>query len=574
MRRPWIAALIGYTAAALGMTWPLAADIGSRLPYDLGDPLLNCWILAWQIRQFTRLVQGDLSVLGQWWHGNIFHPAPYTLGLSEVMVVPALMGWPVLALTGNLILTYNLLFVATFALSGLFMFLLARELTGTATAAWVAGLLFAFAPYRFEHGSHLQALFACWMPLVLLQVERLARSGRWRHAWGAGMALAALNLSNGYYMFFFAPWVAIYGVVALWRHGLLRERRRWLQLALAAAVALVVTMPAMIPYIALRMAGQSGRTLDWIDRYSASPANWITATPWLRLWGGWLTFVPRTENHLFPGAMPIACLLAALVAWRGFTGLERRLLLFLGLACLAGVWWSLGTNVTIGSWSLPSLYLALYHLVPGFDALRVPSRIAVVVSLWTSVVAAIVITAALRWRWSGNRPAAAVVVALVSTAVLVDAAVVPMRMHDVLHAPHYRQQSPDIPAVPATDPLARLISRLPRTAVLVELPFGALPLEVRYMFASAGHWRRMVNGYSGEFPADYLRWKRDLERLPDGGADAVRALRESGATHVVIHGEHFGPERAEKLQRWLHGLGARPLGRVGEQVVLVLPGTD
>ena len=120
-------------------------------------------------------------MLGEWWHGNIFHPAPFALGYSETLVVPALMGWPVYAATGNIILTYNVLFVGAFVLSGLFAFLFVREITGHAKAAWLAGLLFAFAPTRFDHGSHLQAQFACWMPLVLWQVERLVTTGRWRH---------------------------------------------------------------------------------------------------------------------------------------------------------------------------------------------------------------------------------------------------------------------------------------------------------------------------------------------------------------------------------------------------------
>jgi hypothetical protein len=557
---------------ALAMTWPLGLDVGTRLPYDLGDPLLNCWILAWQIRQFTRLLHGDVAVLGEWWHGNIFSPASHTIGLSEGLVVPALLGWPVLGLTGNVILTYNLLFLGSLALSGLLMFLFVRELTEHVPAAWIAGLLFAFAPVRFDHGSHLQVQFACWMPLVLLQLERLARTGRTRNAVGAGLALGALNLSNGYYMFFFGPWVAAWSLFALWRHGHLRAVDRWRGLVVATATGLAVTLPAMTPYLALRAQVDIGRPREWVEQYSATAASWVTATPWLRLWG-WMDWSPRPENYLFPGAMPIVGVAVAILLWRRLPVPDRRVGAFALGAAIAGIWWSFGPTITLAGWALPGLYLPFFQWVPGFDSLRAPPRVAIIVALWTAVLGGLAVAGVWRHRWLHGRARSGqgIATGLLSALVLVDVTVVPMRMHDVLHAPHYRQQSADIPPDPTTAPVARMLARLPATAVLVELPFGALPLEVRYMYTSIGHWRRLVNGYSGAFPPDYLRWKRAFERLPDGGAEAEVALRECGATHVVLHGDAFGVERTGKLEGWLRGLGARPVGRSGDTVVYRLP---
>ena len=564
-------ALVGYVALAVVMTWPLCAHIGTQLPYDLGDPLLNCWILAWQIRQFTRLLQGDAGVLGEWWHGNIFSPAPYTLGLSEALVVPALMGWPVLALTGNVLLMYNLLFLGSMALSGLFMYLFVRELTDHPAAAWIAGLLFAFAPFRFYHGSHLQVQFACWMPLLLLQLERLARHGRSRHAVGAGLALGALNLSNGYYMFFFAPWAAAYGLFSLWRHGVLRAADRWRGLVVTAVIGTALTLPAMKPYLALRGRGGTSRTLEWVEQYSATVSSWVTATPWLRLWS-WLAGSARPESYLFPGGMPIALVVAAIAMWRT-AHVDRRLLAFALASAIAGVWWSFGPTVRLAGSVVPSLYLPFFRFVPGFDTLRAPSRVAIIVALWTAVIGGLVVAAAWRRRWGSSpaRPGQALATALLSTIVLVDATVVPMPMNEVLHAPHYRQQSPEIAPDPTVTPVARMLARLPAEAILVELPFGALPLEIRYMYTSIGHWRRLVNGYSGGFPPDYVRWKRAFEGLPDGGDEAEVALRECGATHVVLHGEAFGEYRMGKLEGWLRGLGARPVGRADDTVVYKLP---
>ena len=79
---------------------------------------------------------------------------------------------PVYALTGNIILCYNLLFLSTFVLSGLGMFLFVREVTGSARAGFVAGLIYAFAPFRVPQFAHLQVMSSQWMPFVLYGLRR------------------------------------------------------------------------------------------------------------------------------------------------------------------------------------------------------------------------------------------------------------------------------------------------------------------------------------------------------------------------------------------------------------------
>jgi hypothetical protein len=45
---------LGYAALAVALTWPLARGLARDLPGDLGDPLLNCWILAWDADHLLR----------------------------------------------------------------------------------------------------------------------------------------------------------------------------------------------------------------------------------------------------------------------------------------------------------------------------------------------------------------------------------------------------------------------------------------------------------------------------------------------------------------------------------------
>jgi hypothetical protein len=94
------------------------------------DPALNCWILGWDASHLTRFLGGNLYVLDGFWDANIFYPATGALAYSEMLLVQAVQALPVYVLTGNPVLCYNLLFLSTFVLSGLGMYLLVRDLTG------------------------------------------------------------------------------------------------------------------------------------------------------------------------------------------------------------------------------------------------------------------------------------------------------------------------------------------------------------------------------------------------------------------------------------------------------------
>src|SRR6185436_7119059 len=128
-----------YTLITLVLTWPLAKGLGRNVAWDLGESVLNMWILSWDCEQFRAILAGQFSHLRHFFDANIFHPAPLTLAYSEHLIPQAVQIFPVYALTGNPILCYNLLFLSTFVLSGLGMFLFARELTGSTVAAFVGG---------------------------------------------------------------------------------------------------------------------------------------------------------------------------------------------------------------------------------------------------------------------------------------------------------------------------------------------------------------------------------------------------------------------------------------------------
>ena len=330
-----------YTLAALVMTWPLATRFSSALPADLGDPLLNAWILTWGAEHISAIAGGDLGAFTRWWNANIFHPAPLALAYSEHLTPQVISGLPVWWMTGNVFALYNTAYLLSHVLSGLGMFLLVRELTGRPRAALVAGLFFAFVPYRIAQASHLQVLWSQWMPLTLFALRRhFERPSPWSLA-AAVAALVAQQLSCGYYLVYFTPFVALY---AAWE---LTVRRRWrdprLMAALAAAAAadLLLVWPFVAPYLQLRALEFGPRPLGEVAQFSADTLAYFAVHPDNRFWGPVLTSLARRENELFAGLLPIAMAAAGLVALG-----KRRAADTEGVALAAG-WrrWAFGLGV-------------------------------------------------------------------------------------------------------------------------------------------------------------------------------------------------------------------------------------
>lgn len=560
-----------YVALTAAFTWPVVNGITRDLPKDLGDPLLNCWILGWTATHILRALGGDASALTSLWHANIFHPEPYAIGYSELLVAQAVQILPVYALWPNLILCYNLLFLSTFALSGLGLFLLARAYVGDWRVAFLAGLLFAFTPYRINQGSHLQVMSSQWMPFALYGFHRFIATRRPLALAGGTTALIAQNLSCGYFLLYFSLFVPPFVLFEITRARRWRDWRVWLGLAAAAGVVAACTVPFMTPYLALRDLHGTRRQMGEIAFFSADAWTWLAADPQLTFWGPRLVLHGQPEGNLFPGLLPVLLAGVGLVfgarrAWRQVTPL-----LFAVAATLAAVYLSMGPEPSAGGTPIggPSLYNWLLAVVPGFDGLRVPARFAMVAVLFLSLAAAWGARDVLRARpaWSGP------VAFALATIWLAEAWCAPLPVNGLMNSDVPWVQAPTSRVSPGTRPpaLPRALDRLPDDAVLIELPFGVVAWELRYVYYSTLHWRRLVNGFSGYAPMSY---RERVELLRDPYADpegAWQALLGSGATHVVVHGQAYHTWQPPAPDDWLLHQGARLMQTIASDRLYEVP---
>jgi hypothetical protein len=514
----WLRAAVPalYLAVAVIGAYPFSLRPTRVLP-DSADGVVFAWGVSWISHQLghdpTRLLQA-----------NVFHPDTQALLYAEPLVAQGLLAWPVWALSGNDVLTYNLLLVATLAMSGWTMFLLAREVTGHSGAAFLAGLVFSFTTANYDSAARIQIVSSQWTPLALLFLVRALRNGRLRDGLGFGVAFALQGLACKYYELFFATLLALslpfFWMLLASRKG--GKRAVW-PLAAGAALAAALLLP-------IDLAQQ--RHLQRIDsvRVASQPATMASFGQALSgnwIYGG-LAGLPRIryDDRYFPGALTLV--LGAAGLWRCVPGAGRRKALstpeeqrrlVLPFLVLGGSALVLAFGDTLPG-GLPGPYRLLDAYVPGYPQTRVPSRFLMFARLTLALLVAVAVAGLARGSaWFRRWMTAALAVLLL-----------------------LEHLSVPLPAWPVSSG-----SRMPKVyqwlATLGDdggpiLEFPPHPPRLRrfesfWQHFSTRHWRSLINGFASYYPPHYEFVYNELLELPSERSLAV--LDALGARYVVLH---------------------------------------
>jgi len=313
-RLPAILPVALYTLLALLMTYPLVVRMDTAVA-DTGDPLLNSWILAWDVH----ILRENPARL---FDANIFFPHARTLAYSEHMLANALLGMPFLLSGIELIAVYNILFLLTFVLSAWGVYLLVKQLTGNWPAALASGTIFAFNPFRFDHISHLQILSAQWIPFIFLFLHRYSRDQRKRDLACFTLFFLIQAYTCMYISMFTTVAVCLYIVYGLVSVRRLRTVPHILQLALSATIIAAIILPMVIPYLIVQ--GEMGfeRSIVVTKHYSAQLQNYLAYPSTNRLLGPVTGLFRSSEGALCPGFIGFVLALYALA--RTFRVRARR----------------------------------------------------------------------------------------------------------------------------------------------------------------------------------------------------------------------------------------------------------
>ncbi len=490
------------------MTWPQPLVLATHAA-EHQDVFFNLWRLGWVAHALA-------TSPADFFNGNQFHPESGVLAFSDAMPVEGVLATPLLWLQLPPVLVHNLMLLGAIVASGVGMFALARHLSGSWTGAVAAGIVFAFAPYRFDHYMHMELQWIVWAPWAFWALQRTIETGRLKYGMLLGTFVALQMLSSVYYGLFLGLLVAVVGAVQL---VALRERLFPVLRSLAIAGLLAGSVSAVysLPYSAAK-ARVGVRGTHEISMFSARPRDYRLATPDNLIYGSERrSGLP--ERRLFPGILP---LLLALVAVLLVVPNPATIAFLIGLA--------VAFELSLGLYG--ELYPFLNQHVSLFRGLRAPARAAVFALLCLGVLVAqgcAAIQQHLRPR--GRQVFGLAVAALI----LLEYWVAPLKLVP------FHNDPPEVYAWLARQPRG-IVAEFP-----MPLPDRLPGYESRYAYMSTFHWMPLLNGYSGYYPPSYLRRLTPLATFPK--PEAIQALRDAGTRYIIVHsGGYTPPERAHIVE--------------------------
>jgi hypothetical protein len=584
------------------------------------DTRLFLWTISWDVH----------ALLHRPWalfDANIFFPEPRTLAYSEHLLGSAVLGAPVLLVSGNPVLTLNVIVLLSCVLCGAGAYLLARQLGASAPAAAAAGIVFAFAPPRFVRLAQVHLATVQWIPFALAFAHRYRGSGRRGDLLAVCAFFTLQALTSGHGGLFLTLALGAY-VLYLWALGRLPSVRRTARdLGLAGALVLGVNVPFLVPYFRVQHDVGLHRTLGSVYDWAPDAVSFLAAPTHVQEW--LLSLVPAlarkvegAKAYLFPGWITLG-LAALAIRWRRPTDTSREAqapspatktpawlaladaaIVLVALAALVihvsdGISWRIGrASFTARSatralgllaglaaarllvaWRRPFafsgalqryrrllvsqveartgedggfyvvlailsvwaclgpgyvLYTTLYRLLPGFDLIRVPSRLGILTLLALAVLAALGLDRLLGALAGRSRVLAGGLALVLLTAEL---SAFPLGA---------RPYSIDFPEID------RVLAARPRPFSVVGLPVvdpanatQSARLNSYYMLHSMLHWQPIVNGYSGIVPPRHERLFRILTAFPETAS--LGELERLGVRYAVLHREFCSDEEWRRL---------------------------
>ncbi|HEY8225426.1 MAG TPA: hypothetical protein VIG25_09130 [Pyrinomonadaceae bacterium] len=290
--------ILAFFALTSALTWPYISRMKDAVS-GRNDPYLIAWTLWWD---YHATFNDPLNLF----HPPIFYPYRYALAFSEHCYGIALVMFPLFALGLRPLTVHSVAIFLGFVFSGYAAFRLARTLTQSSSIAWIAGIIFAFIPYRFNMLGQLMYLFSVWIPLLFEALILFLRGRSNKQALWLGVTFFMLGLSTvSWFLLSTIPFAAI-AAILMTRHRLWREREIWRRGAIALGIASLALMPFLLPYfMASRLYGFK-RRVDEVKAHSALPIHWLVADGRSKFWGGMGgSFPDAWKFQMFPGVLPL-----------------------------------------------------------------------------------------------------------------------------------------------------------------------------------------------------------------------------------------------------------------------------
>ncbi|WP_424357757.1 hypothetical protein [Methanocella sp. MCL-LM] len=328
----------------------------------------------------------------------IFYPAgtpiiPFSMAYNQIL---AILLEPLL----GAVLTINLLYFSSFVLSGFGAYLLVRRVTGDESASVMAGCIYTFAPYHFEHAfvGHIGSVTMQWIPFCALFLLRMVESKKWSDAAFAAFFFILVAASDMQYMVFMGTFVMLFFAYQLIIGVIKFEKKDVLAVMVFLAISLSILVPMNASSIATALSGDNflkpgqseaaNGSVDLLNFFVPSVhhpifGSWIKENYYNRMDATRITW----ERVAFIGFTVLFLIIYASICERSNTIRFWQLsALFFALMSLGPILHIFG-QTSFFNYEIPMPFSILSHIIPGLDNSRTPGRFEVLTLLSITVIA-------------------------------------------------------------------------------------------------------------------------------------------------------------------------------------------
>ena len=535
LKRLWVPVV--YTALTLVMTYPAVLHLHGQV-LSRGEDTWIFWWNNWWIKR--ALTEGE----NVYFTKHLFFPQGVDLTYHSFSWLNTALWLLLEPLFGN-ILAYNLTVLWVFPLAGWGMHRLVRELTGSESAAFIAGMVYAFVPYRIGQYEHPNLMGTQWLPFYTLYLLQAIRCGRWRHILLASLFLVLTALVGWNLFLYLLIWTAWIGGYA-WLSRMGTARRLVSVLIPTLLIGGLVLSPLLIPMLVGRFGTEDTLGHTQQDRMQTDLLAYVVPSRFHPLWGQ--TVAPIYDQMAEPGEpRQVVYLGYTVMALLGY-GLMRK-----SIRRQTGLWWGgmlLWWLMALG----PFLKLNghIYHNIPlpyyplsrtyAFHLLKIPDRYNLMLSLPVAVMVGYVVAGV--WaRLEGI--ARAGVPTILSVLILFEYLSVPVKMHPLQIRPFYEQ-------------LAQEAGEFG----IVELPIDFFYAAKQYMLYQSIHGHPIIEGHVSRRPAEATAFldanpvlsslyrANEVDPALTDVSRQLQTLQDADLRYIILHKDRVGTDRVEHWQRY------------------------
>ena len=382
-KRPLFLVVLLYFSITLLFTYPLVNKIGSNIPQGRGDTFQAMANIDSRLAMVTPL---DFVGKFKFFAKNINVFAPYVF----------------LNLFFSKYFAYNIMFLASFVLSAVGAYMLTFYFVKNRTAAFIAGLIFAFSPFHYYQATvvNLGTMQQQWLPFMALFLFKFFEKLEFKHFLSFIFFAFLIAMSEHQMLAFSALFIAIVFFYQIFsKKELLRNKKLWLYIA-SSLILLSIVAFGMFGEM-LKVATSENNFLNpgenAANRYSIKILDPIAPPIFHSLWGNLNEKIQQfLLGDLNRGSYFLGFSVICILIYFGLLLFKKKVpeikvasykknVIFWTLTTFLFYIFSLGNSFSIGKTTIYLPYFLIYKFLPFYENIRTTGRMFVFVMLGVSV---------------------------------------------------------------------------------------------------------------------------------------------------------------------------------------------